>query len=180
MFVIEFINNLGDVIEQGDVVVLSQKQDALGSDAGFALHPEVDLTETDYDTRVCGIVCTAKPAPPPAAEQAETKGVKRPKAQKAPPAEAAPPEPDAQAAQDQTKVRPGQIGLIVTAGAFARCKADASFGPIEIGDLLTTSTTRGHAQKATDRAKAVGAILGKALGPLKKGRGQIPVLVVLQ
>jgi len=60
------------------------------------------------------------------------------------------------------------------------CKVDASYGPIEVGDLLTTSGTSGHAMKATDRAKAFGSVLGKALRPLASGRGLVPILVTLQ
>jgi hypothetical protein len=60
------------------------------------------------------------------------------------------------------------------------CWADASFGPIRPGDLLTTSDTPGHAMKATDNTKAQGAILGKAMTELKQGRGLVLVLVTLQ
>ena len=60
------------------------------------------------------------------------------------------------------------------------CKVDASAAPVEIGDLLTTSATEGHAMKATDHAKAFGAVIGKALAPLAGGLGLIPVLVALQ
>lgn len=60
------------------------------------------------------------------------------------------------------------------------CRADASTGPIGLGDMLTTSSTPGHAMKATDPARAFGAVLGKALGGLRSGRGLIPVLVALQ
>jgi hypothetical protein len=60
------------------------------------------------------------------------------------------------------------------------CKVDAQLGPIEVGDLLTTSSTPGHAMKATDPAKAFGAVIGKALQPLEKGCGLIPILVALQ
>ena len=60
------------------------------------------------------------------------------------------------------------------------CWADASYGPIEPGDLLTTSNTPGHAMKATDDARAQGAILGKAMSGLKQGRGLVLVLVTLQ
>lgn len=38
----------------------------------------------------------------------------------------------------------------------------------------------GHAQKVLDPSKATGAIIGKALGALEKGKGRIPVLVTLQ
>jgi hypothetical protein len=60
------------------------------------------------------------------------------------------------------------------------CKADAGHGAIEIGDLLTTSPTLGHAMKAADPLKAFGAIIGKALRPLQEGQGLIPILVALQ
>lgn len=60
------------------------------------------------------------------------------------------------------------------------CKVDATNEPVSIGDLLTTSATHGHAMKATDPMQAFGAVLGKALRPLKEGCGLIPVLVALQ
>ena len=60
------------------------------------------------------------------------------------------------------------------------CKADARFGAIAIGDLLTTSPTPGHAMKADDRAQAFGAVIGKALAPLADGQGLVPILIALQ
>jgi hypothetical protein len=60
------------------------------------------------------------------------------------------------------------------------CKVDASYAPIEVGDLLTTSATMGHAMKATDQLKAFGSVIGKALKPFRDGRGLIPILVALQ
>jgi hypothetical protein len=60
------------------------------------------------------------------------------------------------------------------------CKADADCGAIAIGDLLTTAATPGHAMKAADPQQAFGAVIGKALAPLAKGRGLIPILVALQ
>jgi hypothetical protein len=60
------------------------------------------------------------------------------------------------------------------------CRVDARESPIEIGDLLTTSAEPGHAMRATDPARAFGAVIGKALRRLDKGRGVIPVLVALQ
>jgi hypothetical protein len=60
------------------------------------------------------------------------------------------------------------------------CKVDAQYGAVEIGDLLTTSPTPGHAMKAADPVKAFGAVIGKALRPLKSGQGLIPILVALQ
>jgi hypothetical protein len=58
--------------------------------------------------------------------------------------------------------------------------ADASYGSIEPGDLLTTSDTPGHAMKVTDYERAQGAILGKAMSSLEEGRGLVLVLVTLQ
>ena len=60
------------------------------------------------------------------------------------------------------------------------CKVDASYVPVEVGDLLTTSPTPGHAMKAEDPLKAFGAVIGKALRPLGKGQGLIPILIALQ
>lgn len=60
------------------------------------------------------------------------------------------------------------------------CKVDADYSKIKIGDMLTTSASPGHAMKATDCSKAFGSVIGKALKPLKEGRGMIPVLVALQ
>lgn len=59
------------------------------------------------------------------------------------------------------------------------CSVDAGYGAIDVGDLLTTSATRGHAMKATDPRRAHGAVLGKAMAPLATGTGLIPVLVSL-
>jgi hypothetical protein len=60
------------------------------------------------------------------------------------------------------------------------CKVDAQYSPIEVGDLLTTSPTTGHAMKATDPLKAFGSVIGKALSPLNAGQGMIPILIALQ
>jgi hypothetical protein len=60
------------------------------------------------------------------------------------------------------------------------CRVDAQFAPVALGDLLTTSATRGHAMKAVDSSRAFGAVIGKALAPLRSGTGLIPVLVALQ
>jgi hypothetical protein len=60
------------------------------------------------------------------------------------------------------------------------CKVDASYGAVEVGDLLTTSDTPGHAMKASDPARAFGAVIGKALAGLPDGRGLVPILVALQ
>jgi hypothetical protein len=59
--------------------------------------------------------------------------------------------------------------------------ADATQEAIEPGDLLTTSDLPGHAMKASDPSRAHGAVLGKAMTRLEKGKtGMVLVLVNLQ
>ena len=61
------------------------------------------------------------------------------------------------------------------------CLADASYGAIEPGDMLTTSFTPGYAMKASDRDRAYGTVIGKAMEGLNEGeKGLILVLVSLQ
>jgi hypothetical protein len=60
------------------------------------------------------------------------------------------------------------------------CKVDSRHGAIEVGDLLTTSSTPGHAMKVADPMKAFGAVIGKALEPISRRMGMIPILVALQ
>jgi hypothetical protein len=60
------------------------------------------------------------------------------------------------------------------------CKVDAQYASVEVGDLLTTSLTPGHAMKADDPFKAFGSVIGKALRPLQTGQGLIPILIALQ
>jgi hypothetical protein len=57
------------------------------------------------------------------------------------------------------------------------CKVSTENGPIQAGDLLTTSSTAGHAMKATDRR--TGTVIGKAIESLSSGTGVIQVLVML-
>ena len=56
-----------------------------------------------------------------------------------------------------------------------RCDA-----PIGVGDLLTTSSTPGHAMRVGDHTRAQGAIIGKAMTSLDEGSGLVLVLVSLQ
>jgi hypothetical protein len=60
------------------------------------------------------------------------------------------------------------------------CKVDAQYGAIEVGDLLTTSPTQGHAMKADDPLRGFGTVIGKALRSLAEGQGLIPILIALQ
>lgn len=79
---------------------------------------------------------------------------------------------------DRKEPRENRRPLALVGKVF--CKVDADHAPVEVGDLLTTSPTPGHAMKAADPARAFGAVIGKALRPLKEGRGLIPILVALQ
>ncbi|MCS6923618.1 MAG: hypothetical protein NZM10_04480, partial [Fimbriimonadales bacterium] len=59
--------------------------------------------------------------------------------------------------------------------------ADATERAIEPGDFLTTADKPGYAMKADDLAKAQGAIIGKAMTRLEKGKtGMVLVVVNLQ
>ena len=60
------------------------------------------------------------------------------------------------------------------------CKVTAANGAIDVGDLLTTSTFTGHAMKASDRDRAFGSVIGKALERWSSGTGLIPILIALQ
>nr|WP_281719604.1 hypothetical protein [Nitrosomonas nitrosa] len=53
-------------------------------------------------------------------------------------------------------------------------------GPIRVGDLLTTSSTVGHAMRVTDPQRAFGAVIGKAIAPHERGTGLIPMAIALQ
>ena len=70
-------------------------------------------------------------------------------------------------------------GAIALAGKVY-CKVDASYSPVEIGDMLTTSATPGHAMTAVDQSRAFGSVIGKALESLHMGRSLVQILVALQ
>jgi len=56
----------------------------------------------------------------------------------------------------------------------------AENGPIQIGDLLVSSSIPGYAMRCDDPQKAVGAVVGKAMEPLEEGTGTIVVQVMLR
>lgn len=78
--------------------------------------------------------------------------------------------------QEQCAVRRQPIALL----GKVFCKVDATYGAIEVGDLLTTSATQGHAMKVCDPIRAFGAVIGKAMASLGEGCGLIPILISLQ
>jgi hypothetical protein len=75
--------------------------------------------------------------------------------------------------------------LVATTGRV-RLNVDAANGPIEVGDLLVTSHIPGVAMKSQPidvggvQIHRPGTLIGKALEPLAKGRGEILVLLSLQ
>ncbi|HEY3242186.1 MAG TPA: hypothetical protein VGM03_02450, partial [Phycisphaerae bacterium] len=73
----------------------------------------------------------------------------------------------------------GKHPVALTGRVWCWCDADAG-GAIRAGDLLTTSDTPGHAMRVQDRARAGGAMLGKAMSSLESGKGLVLVLVNLQ
>lgn len=75
-------------------------------------------------------------------------------------------------------VADGEMPVASIGRVWAWCDADAG-GPIEEGDMLTTSTTPGHAMKAADRGRSEGAVIGKAMSTLSSGKGLVLVLVTL-
>jgi len=148
-YVVErFINRDGEKIEPGDVVVLhSTPSSQYYGSNGRIPLVEVRVADTALDSRVCGIV--DEPALP-----------------------------DSKIGDlDRIKLGNVHVGLMVTLGAYASCKVDADIASVSPGDLLTTSATRGYAQKLDPGAPArPGVVIGKSLGSLEKGKGLIPVL----
>ena len=81
---------------------------------------------------------------------------------------------------------PGPGRVLVAQSGRVKVKVDASYGAIATGDLLSTSPTQGHAMRSDPLTfeqlslHRPGTILGKALEPMPKGRGEILVLLTLQ
>ncbi|HEX5702349.1 MAG TPA: hypothetical protein VFX97_03925 [Pyrinomonadaceae bacterium] len=80
----------------------------------------------------------------------------------------------------------GEGKVLVATSGRVRVKVDASRGAIQIGDLLVTSDAAGVAMKSQAvnlggvQIHRPGTIIGKALEPLAKGKGEILVLLSLQ
>jgi trimeric autotransporter adhesin len=74
----------------------------------------------------------------------------------------------------------GEVPLAIV--GIVPCKVTTENGTIHEGDLLVSSSRPGYAMKGTDRRRMLGAVVGKALEPLPKGKskGVIEVLVTLQ
>jgi len=142
-----FLYREGRPLERGDVVVVgSHSATHSYGPDGSIPLVEVELGAEPRDPRVCGIVHT------PELGDEENPGI------------------------DSGALGGAKIGLMVTLGAYAYCKVDAGPAPIAAGDLLTTSSTPGYAQKLKGSSRA-GIVIAKALGTLERNRGIIPVLV---
>jgi len=80
----------------------------------------------------------------------------------------------------------GENKVLVATTGRVRVKVDASKGAIHIGDLLVTSDIPGVAMKSEPvnlggvQLHRPGTLIGKALEPLEKGKGEILVLLSLQ
>ena len=80
----------------------------------------------------------------------------------------------------------GEGKVLVATTGRVRVKVDASKSPIQIGDLLVTSDVPGVAMKSEPlemggrKMHMPGTLIGKALEPLEKGKGEILVLLSLQ
>ncbi len=73
----------------------------------------------------------------------------------------------------------GKHAVALTGRVYCHIDADAA-GAIEPGDLITTSNTPGHGMRVKDHSQSSGAIIGKAMTALEKGKGLVLILVSLQ
>ncbi len=77
----------------------------------------------------------------------------------------------------------GQVGTVadgdhrvaLTGRVWVRCEAASR--PIRPGDMLTTSSTRGHAMSAAGLQNTRGAVIGKAMSSLDSGTGLVLMLI---
>jgi hypothetical protein len=77
-----------------------------------------------------------------------------------------------------TRVDPGDLPVAIV--GVVPTKVSTENGAVQVGDLLTTSGTPGYAMRCTDRLRCIGAIVGKAMEPLRDQKGVIKVLVMLR
>ncbi|MBM9499821.1 discoidin domain-containing protein [Leptospira sp. 201903071] len=73
----------------------------------------------------------------------------------------------------------GSHWLVAVSGVVT-VNADASSYPIQPGSLLVTGLTGGHAVRISAESLRPGSLFGKALTPLRSGRGQIQILLCFQ
>ncbi|HKY22511.1 MAG TPA: hypothetical protein VJM31_14965 [Vicinamibacterales bacterium] len=76
--------------------------------------------------------------------------------------------------------------VLVAHSGRVRVKVDATYGAVEPGDLLVTSPTPGYAMRSTpltldgEHIHRPGTVLGKAIGSLNAGKGEVLALLTLQ
>ena len=80
---------------------------------------------------------------------------------------------------DRGETTDGRRVPISVVGKVA-CRADAAYGSIRVGDLLTTSPSAGCAMRVAEPERAFGAVIGKALSPMDEGEGLVSMLIGLQ
>ena len=169
-YVVDFAQNAGkDVLEVGDVVVVTGYSDPILGQIPVML---VRKASDAGSTGVVGVVdraVTFTSAQSPAGIEHEVLSAQGAEFQ---------PLLAPQISTEEVPVSTGEYVSIVTLGAFHIVKVDASYGAIQPGDLLVSSSNPGYAMKATDPKP--GTIIGKALGALESGIGNIPILVTLQ
>jgi hypothetical protein len=187
-------------LEPGDVVTIVGDSPAV-----LGQIPVVTVRQTTeaYDTGVVGVVDQAMYVPDPALraayqaqEQARREALAR-RAQVEAAAAAAGVAPDltglavppatisdragnVDVDPTTTEVAPHGYANVVTLGSYKGVKVDASFGPIQAGDLLVSSPHAGYAMRADPSRITPGSVIGKALRPLAGGTGLIPILVTLK
>jgi hypothetical protein len=82
--------------------------------------------------------------------------------------------------REEDHMEPASFRPVLALAGRVPVKVTAANGPIKAGDLLTTSGDPGRAMRCDDRAKCVGAVVGKALEDLSAGTGVVKALVSLQ
>jgi hypothetical protein len=78
----------------------------------------------------------------------------------------------------QSGVTGGDTPVALTGRVYVRCSDEN--GPVQPGDMLTSSSTPGVAMRATDPERSFGAVIGKAMDALEGESGLVLVLVGLQ
>ncbi len=168
-----------DALESGDVVVLSGDPTEQMMYATIPV-PIVKKCDSEADTNVMGVVIKRKKITPYSLEVESYETLEAAEAAGAHKAKLVGPlrETLEEAKLDRSIVPPEKGCYVAILGAIEKCKVDAGYGAIEVGDLLTTSETPGHAMKA--RNPKLGTIIGKALEPLEQGQGIIKISVTLR
>ena len=196
-YVVDEMQNVDTVpLEQGDVVVIAA--DSGAPVLGKIPVPRIRLANSANDTAVVGIVDQIMYVPDDATRTAyeaqqkadrdaatQAQALARQGGQKLSPMADSPNRISDEAGTlhadpDATSAVPGRYCSVVTLGAYKAVKANANFGAIKAGDLLTTSPQAGYAMRVNDKVAASGAIIGKALSSLNSGTGTVSVLVTLK